>query len=54
MYDCIKLEAGDPVTDHIQDTYAFPITRPVKYLVNGRLVIEKAGRRYTADGRMIE
>ena len=54
MYDCIKLEAGElisrlsPLTTHPS---AFTLHR--KYLVNGRLVIEKAGKRYTVDGRRI-
>lgn len=52
MYDCLKLEAGEPVTDGI--THHSATQRPTvsKSLVNGRLVIEKAGRRYTVDGRV--
>ena len=56
LYDCIKLEAGDLVTNGIRE-----VTQPStlhsqfsllnkKYLLNGRLVIEKAGRHYTVDG----
>ena len=52
MYDCIKLEAGDPVTDGIyvaRRSHLEP--RVTKRLVNGRLVIEKDGHSYTADGQ---
>ena len=54
MYDCIKLEAGEPVTDGIRD-FVHPSTLVLhqKYLMNGRLIIEKAGKRYAADGRAI-
>lgn len=54
MYDCIKLEAGDLVTDYIRETNATAVSQPAKYIVNGRLVIEKAGRRYAVDGRAID
>jgi len=54
LYDCIKLEAGEPVTDGIVTFQNPSSTHHQKYLVNGRLVIEKNGRRYTADGRIIE
>ena len=55
MYDCIKLEAGDIVTgiDGITIKDA-PADIPAKYLDNGRIVIEKAGKRYTADGKRLE
>ncbi len=55
MYDCIKLEAGDIVTgiDGISIKDA-PADIPAKYLDNGRIVIEKAGKRYTADGKSLE
>ncbi len=54
MYDCIKLEAGDPVTDGIRDVVrTSPLVLHQKYLMNGRLIIEKAGKRYAADGRAI-
>ena len=55
LYDCIKLEAGEPITDGI--LYPSPITNhpsPAKRLVNGRLVIEKAGHSYTPAGIRIE
>ena len=54
LYDCIKLEAGEPVTDGIVTFHNPSSTLHQKYLVNGRLFIEKNGRRYTADGRIIE
>ena len=50
LYDCIKLEAGEPVTDGILALHQSPVTLPQKRLVNGRLVIEKAGHRYTVAG----
>ena len=54
MYDCIKLEAGEPVTDGIRDIVrTSPLVLHQKYLMNGRLIIEKAGKRYAADGRAI-
>lgn len=54
MYDCIKLEAGEPVTDGIHDVvHPSPLVLHQKYLMNGRLIIEKAGKRYAADGRAI-
>ena len=54
MYDCIKLEAGEPVTDGIRDVVrTSPFVLHQKYLMNGRLIIEKAGKRYAADGRAI-
>ena len=54
MYDCIKLEAGEPVTDGIHDVvHPSPLVLHQKYLMNGRLIIEKAGKRYAADGRVI-
>lgn len=54
MYDCLKLEAGDPVSDGIfLPCSPSPLPRVTKLLDNGRLVIEKASRRYTVDGRSI-
>ena len=55
LYDCIKLEAGEPVTDGIiapSPTTCHP--SPAKRLVGGRLVIEKAGHSYTPAGIRIE
>ena len=54
MYDCIKLEAGSAVTG-IDDVTAHgaACARPAKYLRDGRLVIERGGRSYGADGRAI-
>ena len=54
MYDCIKLEAGSAVTG-IDDVTAAPTAsaQSVKYLRDGRLVIERGGIRYAADGRAI-
>ena len=52
MYDCIKMEAGELVTgidDVTIDNRAIP--QPVKYLHQGRLVIERGGRLYTVDGK---
>jgi hypothetical protein len=54
MYDCIKLEAGSAVTG-IDDVTAHSAAsgQPAKYLRDGRLVIERGGRSYGADGRAI-
>ena len=54
MYDCIKLEAGSAVTA-ISDITAHGAAsgQPAKYLRDGRLVIERGGRSYGADGRAI-
>ena len=52
MYDCIKMEAGELVTgidDVTIDNRAIP--QPVKYLHQGRLVIERGGQLYTVDGK---
>lgn len=54
LYDCIKLEAGEPVTDGILTLHPSSGTLHRKHLVNGRLVIEKAGYRYTAAGMKME
>ena len=52
MYDCIKMEAGEQVVSGISGIHDTPEpTRPVKYIREGRLVIEKGGVRYTVDGR---
>ena len=54
MYDCIKLEAGTPVVSGISDaTDAATVGTPAKYLQQGRLVIERDGQRFAADGRKI-
>ena len=54
MYDCIKMEAGELVTcidDVTIDNRAIP--QPVKYLHQGRLVIERGGQLYTVDGKRL-
>lgn len=54
MYDCIKLEAGSAVTAVSDITaHGAACARPAKYLRDGRLVIERGGRSYGADGRAI-
>ena len=54
MYDCIKLEAGTPVVSGISNaTVAATVGAPAKYLQQGRLVIERDGQRFAADGRKI-
>ena len=54
MYDCIKLEAGELVTGIDDVTIANKTTvQPAKYLHQGRLVIERAGKRYTVDGKRL-
>lgn len=55
LYDCIKLEAGEPVTSGIADVTMSnsTISQPAKYLHQGRLVIEKNGVRYSVDGKRI-
>lgn len=55
MYDCIKLEAGEPVTNGIATlpSNATHAVKTVKYLYQGRLVIEKHGLRYTVDGKRL-
>lgn len=54
MYDCIKLEAGEQVVSGISDFHGIPsAAAPAKFLDRGRLVIEKAGRRYAVDGRRL-
>jgi rhamnogalacturonan endolyase len=54
MYDCIKLEAGTPVVSGISDaTVGATVGTPAKYLQQGRLVIERDGQRFAADGRKI-
>ena len=54
LYDCIKLEAGEAITNEIREIAVTDACKPVKYIKNGRLVIEKAGQRYSADGRKID
>ncbi len=55
MYDCIKMEAGELVTAinnvTIEDKQS---SQPLKYLHQGRLVIEKGGERFTVDGKKIK
>ena len=54
MYDCIKLETGTPVVSGISDaTVGATVGTPAKYLQQGRLVIERDGQRFAADGRKI-
>ena len=55
MYDCIKLEAGEIVTDMDGITIHNSVaSQPVKCLHQGHLVIEKNGERYTFDGKRIQ
>ena len=52
MYDCIKLEAGEVVTGIDNVTIGTKTAhQPVKYLHQGRLVIERGGQLYTVDGK---
>ena len=52
MYDCIKLEAGEVVTGIDNVTIGTKTAhQPVKYLHQGRLVIERDGQLYTVDGK---
>ena len=52
MYDCIKLEAGEVVTGIDEVTIGTKTAhQPVKYLHQGRLVIERGGQLYTVDGK---
>ena len=53
MYDCIKLEAGELVTG-IDNVGTASTSKPVKYIHQGRLVIERGGRRYTIGGWKVE
>ena len=52
MYDCIKMEAGAAVTSGISDATrdAAGESLPGKYIRQGRLVIERRGEQYGADG----
>lgn len=51
MYDCIKMEAGEQIVNGIRNiSLDDKSVRPVKYIRNGRLVIEKGGARYAVDG----
>ena len=54
LYDCIKLEAGETITDEIHEITVIETCKPLKYMNNGRIIIEKAGHRYTVDGRRID
>ena len=52
MYDCIKMEAGEVVTGIDNVTIGTKTAhQPVKYLHQGRLVIERGGQLYTVDGK---
>ena len=52
MYDCIKMEAGEAVTGIDEVTIGTKTAhQPVKYLHQGRLVIERGGQLYTVDGK---
>ena len=52
MYDCIKMEAGEVVTGIDNVTISTKTAhQPVKYLHQGRLVIERDGQLYTVDGK---
>ena len=52
MYDCIKMEAGEAVTGIDNVTIGTKTAhQPVKYLHQGRLVIERDGQLYTVDGK---
>jgi rhamnogalacturonan endolyase len=56
LYDCIKLEAGNLVTsgvEAIRESVAGSST-PFKHIVNGRLVIEQAGHRYSLTGTILQ
>lgn len=55
MYDCLKLEAGEQIVSGINQASLDSTSdaRPVKYLHQGHLVIEKGGVRYGVDGRRI-
>ena len=52
MYDCIKMEAGAAVTSGISDATrdAAGESLPAKYIRQGRLVIERRGELFGADG----
>lgn len=54
MYDCIKLEAGETITDGIVAPRTSSSVSHQKRLVNGRLVIVKDGQRYNTAGMKIE
>ena len=52
MYDCIKMEAGEVVTGIDEVTIDTKTAhQSVKYLHQGRLVIERDGQLYTVDGK---
>jgi rhamnogalacturonan endolyase len=52
MYDCIKMEAGEVVTGIDNVTIGTKTAhQSVKYLHQGRLVIERGGQLYTVDGK---
>ena len=57
LYDCIKLEAGTLVTSGVEDireSVADGRPSTYKHIVNGRLVIEKLGRRYSLTGTLLK
>ena len=55
MYDCIKLEAGEPVTSGMSNSNIAHSNdgKVVKYLYKGRLVIKIDGKHYTVDGQQL-
>ena len=55
MYDCIKMEAGEPVTTGIATLTSnnTDTVKSTKYLHQGRLVIERGGQLYTVDGKRL-
>ena len=55
MYDCIKMEAGEPVTTGIATLTSnnTDTVKSTKYLHQGRLVIERDGQLYTVDGKRL-
>ena len=56
LYDCIKLEAGSLVTsgvEAIRESVSANSSNAYKHIVNGRLVIEKSGHRYSPTGTLL-
>lgn len=56
LYDCIKLEAGSLVTtgvETIRESVSANSSNAYKHIVNGRLVIEKSGHRYSPTGTLL-
>lgn len=55
MYDCIKLEAGKQVTTGIKgvrETQS-PAVTTAKYIRNGKVIIAKGGKEYSATGILL-